>query len=497
MDRYSPTSNKTLVVSKQSGSPSRSSTPPPSTPPTDLREAILSKAGNLIETLDNIAHIKGIKLEFPQIIVVGEESSGKSTLLERIAMLEIFPRVRERAISTRLPTRLKLQHLHLTQLEEFCKKNGLQYGPDKAYVRLCYEDNEAGVHTWSGFFQIHEVLSQVQKYSDIAVAQKNGQVRGIVDSVMVVEITSNLVPNLSLVDLPGMVSAYIEGEPKDMMEQTRNLVERYLKQPHTLVLAIVPAYQRIRNAICMHLIQKYHKEDQTIGVLTMADKAFQGQLRPNDPFYDLKARLDGIAADCVQLPLGYVAVKNRDNNLTNDDLRSAAATEAKWFDENIPGYRAKGKVSSDCLIHRLVDMLINYVHQTWAPNAKKAMDQEIENINRKLQAIGKPVPTNKTVESFLLDEVLPDFCQQLKQSEVFLSLFSIPSQISVPFASSKNSIELSRNWKDFRNDYLDEAVTLIKIVTTLLITRLQPFFKRDQLPIKFNRFSPKTPQIHH
>ena len=35
--------------------------------------------------------LKDFKLEFPQIIVVGDEESGKSTLLERIAMFEFFP----------------------------------------------------------------------------------------------------------------------------------------------------------------------------------------------------------------------------------------------------------------------------------------------------------------------------------------------------------------------------------------------------------------------
>lgn len=62
------------------------------------------------------------------------------------------------------------------------------------------------------------------------------------------QVTSTNVPNLTLVDLPGIVAARVAGEPDNIMEQTRSLVEKYLKMPHTLVLAVVPAFERIRNS---------------------------------------------------------------------------------------------------------------------------------------------------------------------------------------------------------------------------------------------------------
>ncbi len=89
---------------------------------------------------------KEIHLEFPQIIVCGDEQSGKSTLLERIAMLQFFPRDKrtdrgEGAICTRMPIRLQLKHLSLPDMEDWCKKNGLEFGQDKVkaiYVSKLY-----------------------------------------------------------------------------------------------------------------------------------------------------------------------------------------------------------------------------------------------------------------------------------------------------------------------------------------------------------------------
>ena len=147
---------------------------------------------------------------------------------------------------------------------------------------------------------------------------------------MITEVTSNLVPNLCLVDLPGIVGAHINGEPEDIVDQTRNLVEKFLRQPHTMVLAVVPATAKPRTAVCMQLVQKYKKEHTTLGVLTMADKAYQGLLRPTDPFFELKAVLDGTALNYVPLPNGYVAVKNRDTSLDQSTLSEAANAEIAW-----------------------------------------------------------------------------------------------------------------------------------------------------------------------
>ena len=70
-------------------------------------ELLYGQAGKLIQTLDSLeGSLKDLHLVFPQIIVVGEESSGKSTLLERIAMLEFFPRSSRSGGTTKMPVKL-------------------------------------------------------------------------------------------------------------------------------------------------------------------------------------------------------------------------------------------------------------------------------------------------------------------------------------------------------------------------------------------------------
>ena len=56
------------------------------------------EAGRVLDALDSISDIlptqmlADVGLEFPEIAVVGQESTGKSSVLERITMLPLFPR---------------------------------------------------------------------------------------------------------------------------------------------------------------------------------------------------------------------------------------------------------------------------------------------------------------------------------------------------------------------------------------------------------------------
>lgn len=172
-----------------------------------------------------------------------------------------------------------------------------------------------------------------------------GELTGIIDDALRVEITSHLVPNLSLVDLPGILAADRPKEPIGMMHHTRQLVERYLRMEHTMVLAVVPCYERIANNQGVQLVQQMKKERFTIGVLTMADMAnYPGR----DRFFELKQRLEGTASDSVHLPRGYITVKNRDNRVNGEEvtLEQAAQQELEWFDVHLPEAARRSACSS-------------------------------------------------------------------------------------------------------------------------------------------------------
>ena len=69
-----------------------------------------------------------------------------------------------------------------------------------------------------------------------------------------------------LIDLPGIVAASIPGEPSDMMKKSRDLVSKFIKDPDTLVIAVVPANtRRIRDSQALQLVQEANAQARTIG----------------------------------------------------------------------------------------------------------------------------------------------------------------------------------------------------------------------------------------
>jgi GTP-binding protein EngB required for normal cell division len=66
-----------------------------------------------------------LPFKLPRIVVVGAESAGKSSVLERLANFRFFPR--GRGLTTRMPILLSLKKKTVAELREISSKNGLTF----------------------------------------------------------------------------------------------------------------------------------------------------------------------------------------------------------------------------------------------------------------------------------------------------------------------------------------------------------------------------------
>eukprot|EP01114_Cavostelium_apophysatum_P016286 TRINITY_DN4594_c0_g1_i1.p1 TRINITY_DN4594_c0_g1~~TRINITY_DN4594_c0_g1_i1.p1 ORF type:complete len:616 (+),score=142.41 TRINITY_DN4594_c0_g1_i1:241-2088(+) len=453
-------------------------------------ELIYGRAGKLIEAMDTIRKQLGEKgnhfnLNFPQIIVAGEESSGKSTVLERIAMLKFFPR--DKAMCTRMPIQLKLQHLNRDELRTFCTKNNLVYGDDMGYARLKYEEIN-GQTFESPFYGLDQVESQVKSYMDQAIARRKGAIFGVTEDILSIEVTSYLVPNLTLIDLPRIFSGVKKGEPTDLPEVTEKLVQKYMSQPHTMVLVVVPAFQRIRNSPAIKIVQRLKKEKHTIGVLTMADRASDPRF-PTSPFTGLWSTLNGESDHVISLPLGYVAVKNRDSELQGE-LGDVAKSEIAWFDKHMPGAVEEEKASNDVLIRKLSNMLCDYVEETWIPSTKKTLADKIKENEELIKSFGTDVSTQpkgylvSVVRHFRsrweqLFQIADDHLSEEVQKIIEVSM---PTPNSLPPANLRNFTYTVLSWMSFKESTIKDARSALEKVAEFLKTNARTCFDSDKDP---------------
>jgi dynamin 1-like protein len=59
----------------------------------------------------------------------------------------------------------------------------------------------------------------------------------------VLSIFSATCPNLTIVDLPGITSIPVGEQPKNIYEITRDMALRYIHEPRSIILCVIPANQ--------------------------------------------------------------------------------------------------------------------------------------------------------------------------------------------------------------------------------------------------------------
>lgn len=380
-------------------------------PPASISAAVLSGyVGDFYRLLEGLEGTLGdLKLDLPQIVVIGQESSGKSSVLESLAMMPLFPR--DKNICTRMPIRLKMRHVPMRDFvggdPELMPSRGVAVaGAHEVHMKLIYSD-ERPPTVAKATFTPEEASPYMAVWMNKILnfeKERNPQV-GVMDHILEVEVRSPLVPNLNLVDLPGIVSGRLAGEPDDMMQQTRALVEKYLAAPPTLVLAVVPASEHTRNSQAFQLVQHHELTNSTIGVLTMVDLVAQHSTSGSGPLARVMERLDGTSGDIVELKHGYVAVMNRDTTQqTQCSLEAFKKIENAYLRQYLPGYFERNLASSTALAHKLEKMLAEHVTARWVPHTLEKVENERKRAAAQLALLG---PSGEKMASGFLGDTSP------------------------------------------------------------------------------------------
>jgi hypothetical protein len=286
----------------------------------------------------------GEKMVLPRIIVIGNESAGKSSTLERIAGQPVLPCDVE--ICTRAPVVLELKY-DPTVLDAEIYFRGFTGE---------YERVKDAEHART------KVQAAMDSLKDVGV-ESDKEVR--------VKIVSQDVPTLDLVDLPGIVVSRNKkqgsgNEPDNITQQTVDCTTRFLSSRDTaVVLCIVAAAEpNLRTVKALGLLQEssqYEKlKNSTIGVFAQTDRLFDATYEDEGregPRWKLEARLRGTADDVFSLEHGFVAVKNRNSRskTKTEDLSGCWSTETAWFAKE-SAFR-QGKEENKAVVAELSDRL--------------------------------------------------------------------------------------------------------------------------------------------
>ncbi|KAJ4474946.1 Dynamin central region-domain-containing protein [Lentinula aciculospora] len=310
----------------------------------------------LVNKLQDTFHNLGGELDMPQLVVVGSQSAGKSSVLETIVGRDFLPR--GSGIVTRRPLVLQLIHSPILQ------------------------DSPTPYSEWGQFLHLDKRFTdfdEIRKEIEQETFRVAGQNKGISKLPISLRIYSPNVLDLTLVDLPGLTKIPVGDQPSDIERQIRNLVSEYISKANSVILAVSPANVDLANSESLKLARSVDPQGRrTIGVLTKLDLMDAGT-----------NALDILTGRVYPLKLGFIGVVNRSQQDINSakSMSDALESETEFF-KNHPAYRnIAHKNGTKYLAQSLNKVLMNHIRDK-LPDMKARLNTLMGQAQQELNSFG-------------------------------------------------------------------------------------------------------------
>ncbi|XP_036898889.1 interferon-induced GTP-binding protein Mx2 [Sturnira hondurensis] len=353
-------------------------------PETTLYNQYEEKVRPCIDLIDSLRAL-GVEqdLALPAIAVIGDQSSGKSSVLEALSGVAL---PRGSGIVTRCPLVLKLKK----QLSREVSWRG----------KISYQNTELQLQDPS------QVEREINKAQNIVA----GSGVGISHELISLEISSADVPDLTLIDLPGITRVPVGNQPMDIAQQIKVLIKKYIQRQETINLVVVPCNVDIATTEALSMAQEVDPEgDRTIGILTKPDLVDKGTE---------KYVMNVVQNLTYHLKKGYMIVKCRGQQDITDKLSLAEATKREMmFFQAHPYFRVllqEGKATVPRLAERLTTELISHITKS-LPLLEEQIRLSLQIATEELRHCGENVPSSDNDIMFFLIEKIKMFNQDIEK----------------------------------------------------------------------------------
>ncbi|XP_075189417.1 interferon-induced GTP-binding protein Mx1-like [Anomaloglossus baeobatrachus] len=367
-------SNRPVYTQGYAELPTLSSPSEDNQAPKSLDKQYQEKVRPCIDLIDYLRSLGVEKdLELPAIAVIGDQSSGKSSVLEALSGVTL---PRGTGIVTRCPLELKLKTSPTS--------------PEWSGT-ISYRNKTVPLTSPSA------VEHEVRKAQDTVA----GSGKGISDELITLEIIAQNVPDLTLIDLPGITRINLPNQPKDIGDQIRQIIKRYISRQETINLAVIPSNVDIVTTEVLEMAREVDPNgERTIGVLTKPDLVDKGA--ENEVVKVAQNRV-------YNLRKGYVTVKCRSQMEVQHGLvLEDALVNEKTFFENHEHYSLllrREQATIPCLAEKLTKELVNHISRT-LPSIEYQIKSKLREAEDNQKLIGTGVPdTSEKQREYLLSKI--------------------------------------------------------------------------------------------
>uniref|UniRef100_A0AAR2IU87 Interferon-induced GTP-binding protein Mx n=1 Tax=Pygocentrus nattereri TaxID=42514 RepID=A0AAR2IU87_PYGNA len=360
-------------------------------------------------------------LHLPAIAVIGDQSSGKSSVLEALSGVAL---PRGTGIVTRCPLVLKLKRV------------------------------ERGV-SWSGRLAYQNKVQNLLKPDDVGHAVANaqnslaGNGKGISHEMITLDIESSKVPDLTLIDLPGIARVATGDQPLDIEKQIKDLIEKFIKRQETISLVVVPANIDIATTEALKMANKVDPfGERTLGILTKPDLVDKGAE---------ETVVSTVCNQVIPLKKGYMIVKCRGQQDINSNLSLAKAiqNERDFFEDNshFKPLLEDGKATVPLLAERLTKELVEHIGRS-LPQLQKQIEQKLEKTAKELRKLGDGVPLEEHEKNNFLIKKIHEFNQIL--SDVMRAEEDLKNSDAKVFTKIRTEFKTWKSHLDKKSSTLEE-----------------------------------------
>jgi len=336
----------------------------------------------LLDELDKLReHGVDKYVELPQIVVVGDQSSGKSSVLEAISELP-FPRSSIRC--TRFATQIKLRHA-----PESSMRVSIIPDPKRSH------QERARLAQFPSQFPPNTAFGDIMDAATRAIIPDN-KASFCSKDIFSIELSGPSKPHLTIVDLPGLIQAANQHQSQQDVDSIKELAFDYMKNQRTIILAIVSAASdlELQPVLAREARQFDPTGARTLGIITKPDKTETPEREAQ--FLEL-ARNENI-----NFKLGWHVLRNRAPNEMNTSSEERKRTEKQFFKSTAWSQLGLEKLGIESLRTRLSRELIKHIiHEM--PMVQAEIRAKLDDVRRQLEQLGERGSTPDEMRDELRD----------------------------------------------------------------------------------------------